>query len=66
MLPTWQARYAVVRDDVQKKFTKWHESKELAVAEAKRLCEAERVPFIVLREMGCASVIPTPVDFTDV
>lgn len=64
MLPTWIARYAVVKDNMEKRFTKWHETEEEAIEEAKRLCQKEGMPFTVLKEIGCATVAPIPAEFT--
>jgi hypothetical protein len=45
-------RYAVVRDDINKKFTKFHDTLEEAKIEAERLCKQEQVPFIILEVVG--------------
>ena len=65
MIPTWHARYAVCKDENPRRFVKWHESLELAVEEAKRLCQKEQLPFIVLKEVGCVTVVPCEVEFTE-
>ena len=56
MIPIWRARYAVVKDGIDKRFSKWHDSEDIAIEEAKRLCQKEGVPFTVLVEVGCASL----------
>jgi len=45
-------RYAVVRDDINKKFTKFHDTFDEAKLEAERLCKQEQVPFIILEVVG--------------
>ena len=45
-------RYAVVRDDITKKFTKFHDTFDEAKKEAERLCQQEQVPFILLEVVG--------------
>ena len=64
MIPIWRARYAVVKDGIDKRFSKWHDSEDIAIEEAKRLCQEEGVPFTFLVEVGCASLSPIPADFT--
>jgi hypothetical protein len=45
-------RYAVVRDDMNNKFTKFHDTFEEAKKEAERLCKQEQIPFIILEVVG--------------
>ena len=45
-------RYAIVRDDINKKFTKFHDTFEEAKTEAERLCKQEQTPFIILEVVG--------------
>ena len=61
--PTWVARYAVVKDGVNKVFHRWHESEDLAIEEAKRLAAKEQASFIVLKEIGEAYLAMNPVEF---
>jgi len=45
-------RYAIVRDGINKKFTKFHDTFEKAKQEAERLCKHEQLPFIILEVIG--------------
>lgn len=60
-------RYAIVRDFEMSineyKFSKWHESEEEAIQEAKRLCEKNGSDFIVLKEIGRSKQSKMPVEF---
>jgi hypothetical protein len=47
-------------------FSKWHESKESAIVEARRLAESENRRFYVLQVIGFADRKPNPVEFTEV
>ena len=64
--------YCVVKEKnsqgcgTQYSFSKWHENKEEAVEEAKRLAETNNGRFYVLQVVGFADRIPNPVEFTDV
>lgn len=45
-------------------FGVWHETEELAIAEAKRLCENERgLEFIVLKAIGITRQAKVPVEY---
>lgn len=56
-----KGRYAVVRDALEFKFTKWHDTLEEATKEAERLCKKERVPFIIIREISFCQIVETPI-----
>ena len=49
-------RYAIVRDEINKKFTKFHDTFEEANLEAERLCKQERVPFFILEVIGSVHI----------
>ena len=49
-------RYAVVRDDINKKFTKFYDTLIEAGQEARRLCKKEQVSFIILKVIGTISI----------
>lgn len=66
-------RYAIVREEENThynshngyKFSKWHDTEEEAIEESKRLCSTtkENSKFIVLKEIGHAKHIETPIEF---
>ena len=61
-----QTAYAVVKDfpGRQYQFTKWHDLKDDAIAEAKRLAGVEGRTFLVLQLIGWAEVEDKPVKVT--
>lgn len=63
-------RYAVVQESgdstSMKRFSRWHETKELAIEEAKRLSQKEGHEFSVLVEIGIARPTMPPVEFVEV
>lgn len=59
----WKARFAVVRDDIDHTFRKWHETEKDAIEEAKRLAQKEQLTFIVIKEVGVAFTEEIPVHF---
>lgn len=60
-------KYAVVRCNniTEYRFGKFHDSLELARAEALRLAEKEGTRFIVLKVVGIADKKPQPVEWMD-
>ena len=56
-----KALYVVVKDGLEKKFTKWHGTYKEAHDEAERRCRLERKPFFVLRVMAMCYVDEVPV-----
>lgn len=60
-----KARYAVIRDSIEFKFTKWHENFGEAKQEAVRLCRHERVQFYVVKEVGYCFVEESPIKWRD-
>lgn len=60
-----EERYAVVRENVEFRFTKWHDTLEQAKAEAERLCRKERSVFVVLKMVACCSVEEIPVTWRE-
>lgn len=61
------SRYAVVNSKPANGrfgFSVWHETENIAIEEAKRLCENERgLEFIVLKEIGITRQTKVPVEF---
>lgn len=60
-------QYAVVRCNTRAeyRFSTFHDSLEIAKAEALRLAEKEGVRFIVLKVVGIADKKPQPVEWQD-
>lgn len=58
-------RYAVVRDAIEFRFTKWHETYAEAKEEAEKLCRKERTPFNILQLVSYCHVEETPVKWVE-
>lgn len=55
-------KYVVVNGwQLEKRFTKFHETREQAIEEAERLCKKEKVPFYVLEVIGEVQIADVPV-----
>ena len=61
-------KYAVVRlapEGAPMQFKKWHDTYELAKAEAERLCRKEKDTFGIVRLVSYCEVEETPVKWTE-
>lgn len=58
--------YAVVKwssNDI--KFSKWHDSYDLAKKEAERLCKREQIPFFILKSIAHCQMKETPIEWVE-
>ena len=56
-----EKKYAVVKAELEKKFTKWHDTYDEAIKEAERLCRIEKATFYVITILAKCFIEEQPV-----